>query len=96
MKAIYLLIYELLNIYKYIVVVNVIISWLVAFNILNTQNRFVYSILEMTYRLTNPALNKIRGFLPNLGSLDISPVVLLLLIWFIEMCMKLYIAPMIF
>jgi YggT family protein len=50
----------------------------------------------MTYRLTNPALNKIRSFLPNLGSLDISPVVLLLLIWFIEMCMKLYIAPMIF
>ena len=96
MKAIYLLIYELLNIYKYIVVVNVIISWLVAFNVLNTQNRFVYSILEMTYRLTNPALNKIRSFLPNLGSLDISPVILLLLIWFIEMCMKLYIAPMIF
>ena len=96
MKAIYLLVYELLNIYKYIVIANVIISWLVAFNILNAQNRFVYSILEMTYRLTNPALNKIRGFMPNLGSLDISPVILLLLIWFIEMCMKLYIAPMIF
>ena len=96
MKAIYLLVYELLNIYKYIVIANVIISWLVAFNILNAQNRFVYSILEMTYRLTNPALNKIRSFLPNLGSVDISPVILLLLIWFIEMCMKLYIAPMIF
>ena len=96
MKAIYLLAYELLNIYYYVVIVNVIISWLVAFNVLNTQNRFVYSILEMTYRLTNPVLNKIRGFLPNLGSLDISPIVLLLLIWFIEMCMKLYIAPMIF
>ena len=64
-------------------------------NIINTQNRFVYSILEMTYRLTEPMLNKIRRFLPNLGSLDISPVILLLLIWFIEMCMKLYIAPMI-
>ena len=96
MKAIYLLVFELLNIYYYIVITNVIISWLVSFNVLNTQNRFVYSILEMTYRLTNPALNKIRSFLPNLGSLDISPVVLLLLIWFIEMCMKLYIAPMIF
>ena len=96
MKAIYLLAYELLNIYYYIVIVNVIISWLIAFNVLNTQNRFVYSILEVTYRLTNPALNKIRSFLPNLGSVDISPVILLLLIWFIEMCMKLYIAPMIF
>ena len=96
MKAIYLLTYELLNIYKWIVIANVIISWLVAFNVLNTQNRFVYSILELTYRLTDPILNKIRGFLPNLGSLDISPVILLLLIWFIEMCMKLYVAPMIF
>ena len=96
MKAIYFLAYELLNIYKWIVIANVIISWLVAFNVLNTQNRFVYSILEMTYRLTNPILNKIRGFLPNLGSLDISPIILLLLIWFIEMCMKLYIAPIIF
>jgi YggT family protein len=96
MKAIYLLIYELLNIYKYIVVVNVIISWLVAFNVLNTQNRFVYSILELSHRLTEPMLNKIRRFLPNLGSLDISPVLLLVLIWFLQTCMYLYIAPIIF
>ena len=96
MKAIYLLAYELLNIYKWIVIANVIISWLISFNVLNTQNRFVYSILELTYRLTDPFLNKIRRFLPNLGTLDISPIILLLLIWFIEMCMKLYIAPIIF
>ena len=96
MKAIYLLAYELLNIYKWIVIANVIISWLISFNVLNTQNRFVYSILELTYRLTDPILNKIRRFIPNLGTLDISPVILLLLIWFIEMCMKLYIAPIIF
>tara|TARA_B100001093_G_scaffold456736_1_gene467903 strand:+ start:198 stop:491 length:294 start_codon:yes stop_codon:yes gene_type:complete len=96
MKAIYLLVYELLNIYKYIVIVNVIISWLVAFNILNTQNRFVYSILELSYKLTEPMLNKIRRFLPNLGSLDISPVILLVLIWFLQTCMYLYLAPIIF
>ena len=96
MKAIYFLAYELLNIYKWIVIANVIISWLVAFNVLNTQNRFVYSVLELTYRLTEPFLNKIRRFLPNLGTLDISPIILLLLIWFIEMCMKLYVAPIIF
>ena len=96
MKAIYLLAYELLNIYKWIVIVNVIISWLISFNVLNTQNRFVYSILELTYRLTDPILNKIRRFLPNLGTFDISPIILLLLIWFIEMCMKLYVAPIIF
>ena len=96
MKAIYLLAYELLNIYKWIVIANVIISWLVAFNVLNTQNRFVYSVLELTYRLTNPFLNKIRNFLPNLGTLDISPVILLVLIWFLQTCMYLYLAPIIF
>ena len=77
MIAIFYLILQLLKLYSYVVLANVVISWLVAFNILNTQNRFVYSILEMTYKLTNPALNKIRSFLPNLGSLDISPVILL-------------------
>ena len=96
MKAIYLLAYELLNIYKWIVIANVIISWLVAFNVLNTQNRFVYSILELTYRLTDPFLNKIKRFLPNLGTLDISPIILLVLIWFLQMCMYLYVAPIIF
>jgi len=96
MIAIYYLVLQLLKLYTYIVIANVVISWLIAFNVLNTQNRFVYSILEMTYKLTDPILNKIRGFLPNLGSLDISPIILLLLIWFIEMCMKLYIAPIIF
>ena len=96
MIAIFYLVLQILKLYSYVVIVNVIISWLIAFNILNTQNRFVYSILEFSYRLTDPILNKIRHFLPNLGSLDISPIILLLLIWFIEMCMKLYIAPLIF
>ena len=96
MIAIFYLVLQILKLYSYVVIANVLISWLISFNILNTQNRFVYSILEMTYRLTDPILNRIRSFLPNLGSLDISPIILLLLIWFIEMCMKLYIAPMIF
>jgi len=96
MIAIFYLVLQILKLYSYVVIANVIVSWLIAFNILNTQNRFVYSILELSYRLTDPILNKIRHFLPNLGSLDISPIILLLLIWFVEMCMKLYIAPMIF
>ena len=96
MIAIFYLVLQILKIYTYVVIANVIISWLIAFNILNTSNRFVYSILEFTYRLTDPFLNRIRRFLPNLGAFDISPIILLLLIWFIEMCMKLYVAPMIF
>ena len=96
MIAIFYLVLQIIKLYSYIVIANVVGSWIMAFNVLNTQNRFVYSILELSYRLTDPILNKIRRFIPNLGSLDISPVILLLLIWFIEMCMKLYIAPMIF
>ena len=96
MIPIYLLVLQLLKLYSYVVIANVIISWLIAFNVLNTSNRFVYSILEFTYKLTDPIYNKIRKFMPNLGAFDISPIILLLLIWFIEMCMKLYVAPLIF
>ena len=96
MIAIFYLILQILKLYSYVVIANVIVSWLVAFNVLNTNNRFVFSILELTYRLTEPFLNRIRRFLPNFGSLDISPIILLLLIWFIEICMKIYIAPLIF
>ena len=96
MIAIFYLVLQILKIYTYVVIANVVISWLIAFNVLNTSNRFVYSILDFTYRLTEPFLSKIRRFLPTLGAFDISPIILLLLIWFIEMCMKLYIAPLIF
>tara|TARA_B100000427_G_scaffold73990_1_gene60039 strand:+ start:3742 stop:4032 length:291 start_codon:yes stop_codon:yes gene_type:complete len=96
MIAIFYLVLQLLKLYSYVVIANVIISWLISFNILNTSNRIVYSILEFTYKLTDPIYDKIRRFLPNLGAFDISPIILLLLIWFIEMCMKLYIAPLIF
>ena len=96
MIAIFYLTLQILKLYSYVVIANVVISWLVAFNILNTSSRFVYAILEFTYKLTDPILNKIRAFLPNLGAFDISPIILLLLIWFIEMCMKIYLAPIIF
>ena len=96
MIALFYLVLQLLKIYSYVVIANVIISWLIAFNVLNTSNRFVYAVLDFSYKLTDPLLNKIRRFLPNLGAFDISPIILLLLIWFIEMCMKLYVAPIIF
>ena len=72
MIAIFYLTLQIIKLYSYVVIANVVISWLVAFNVLNTSNRFVYSILEFTYRLTDPFLNKIRSFLPNLGAFDIS------------------------
>ena len=96
MNAFILLLDRIIYLYVWVLIINAGISWLIAFNVLNTQNRFVYSILEFTYKLTDPIYNKIRRFLPNLGAFDISPIILLLLIWFIEMCMKLYVAPLIF
>ncbi len=96
MIAIFYLTLKILKLYSYVVIANVVLSWLVAFNVINTSNRLVYSLLEFTYKLTDPFLSKIRAFLPNLGAFDISPIILLLLIWFVEMCMKLYVAPIIF
>jgi YggT family protein len=96
MIAIYFLVLQVIKLYTYVIIAYVVISWLVGFNIINTSNRIVYSVLQFTYKLTEPALSKIRRFLPNLGEFDISPIVLLLLIWFLEMCMKLYLAPIIF
>jgi len=62
MKSIFFLLDSIIAIYIWIVIINAILSWLVAFNILNTQNRFVFSVLGTTYKLTDPALNKIRHF----------------------------------
>ena len=81
MIAIFYLALQILKLYSYVVIANVVISWLVAFNVINTGNRFVYSVLDFTYRMTEPFLNRIRTFLPNLGAFDISPVILLLLIY---------------
>ena len=96
MKAIYLLAFQIINIYEWIVIIHVILSWLVAFNILNTQNRLFYSILDFTYRATSPILDKLKNYIPNLGQIDIAPVVLLLGLWFIKLCMQLYLKPLVF
>ena len=78
MKSILILFDNIVSLYIWILIIHVIFSWLVAFNVLNTSNRFVYSVLDISYKLTAPPLNFIRRFLPNLGSIDISPVILIL------------------
>ena len=84
MKSIFILLDSVITIYLWIIIINAILSWLVAFNVLNTQNRFVFSVLEFSYKLTDPPLNFIRRFIPNLGAVDISPVILILILWFIK------------
>ena len=75
---------------------NAVLSWLVAFNVLNTGNRFVYAILDVSYRLTAPPLNFIRRYMPNLGSIDISPVILILALMFFRNLVFEYLAPSLF
>lgn len=75
------------NIYIDILIANVIFSWLYAFNIVNARNRFVILIGNFLHRLTEPVLSRIRQFLPNLGTIDISPVVVFIIIYFIRMFM---------
>jgi len=74
----------LLNLYWWIIIIAAVASWLIAFGVINTYNRTVARILDTLYRLTEPALRPIRQFLPNFGGLDISPVILLLIIWLVE------------
>ena len=72
------LILTVIDLYTWVVIIGVALSWLVAFNVINTTNRFVYMVGDFTHRATEPALKPIRNFLPNLGGMDLSPVVLIL------------------
>ena len=96
MKSLLILFENIVSLYIWILIINAIISWLVAFNVLNTSNRFVYSILDVSYKLTDPLLNYIRRFLPNLGSIDISPVVLILGLMFLRNLIFEIFAPSLF
>jgi YggT family protein len=73
-----------IDLYIWVVIASAILSWLIAFNVVNTQNRFVYTVADMLYRVTEPALRPIRNVIPNLGGIDISPVILILFLLFIR------------
>jgi|TARA_S200000501_G_scaffold170018_1_gene160154 YggT family protein len=84
MEPILLLLYRVIDIYFYILIINIVLSWLIAFNVVNMQNRLVVTILYATNKLTDPVLNPIRRVIPNLGGIDISPIVLVLGLLFIQ------------
>ncbi len=84
MNSILILFNDIVRLYIWVLIINAAASWLVAFNIINTSNRFVYSVLEISHKLTDPPLRFIRGFMPNLGTVDISPIVLILVLVFLR------------
>jgi YggT family protein len=77
-----------IDLYIWIVIISAVLSWLVAFNVVNTRNRFVYMIGDFLYRVTEPALRPIRRIVPNFGGVDITPVVLILGLWFVQMVLN--------
>jgi YggT family protein len=83
-QSIFAIIDIILRLYTWVIIASAILSWLVAFDVINRRNQFVYTIGNVLYRLTEPALRPIRRFMPNLGGIDLSPIVLLLLIFFVR------------
>jgi YggT family protein len=90
MDPFFILIYRIIDIYFYIILANVILSWLIAFNIINTHNQFVSTILFATKKLTDPLLDPLRRIIPNLGGIDVSPILLILLLLFVQDSLRIY------
>lgn len=93
MLTLYTLVMHLLSLYSMFIIANVVFSWLYAFNIVNPRNALVRAIGLFLYKVTEPTLRFVRQFMPNLGSLDISPAVVLLVIWIIESLLRQYLVP---
>ena len=93
MRAVLDIINIVLDLYIWLLIASAILSWLIAFNVVNTRNQFVSAVAEFLYRITEPVLAPIRRMLPSLGGLDISPIILILLIMFIQRVIAYYVYP---
>ncbi|MCO5090050.1 YggT family protein [Bosea sp. (in: a-proteobacteria)] len=96
MRAVLDVIMIVLNLYIWILIASAVLSWLIAFNVINTRNQFVATVWDVLYRITEPVLRPIRQRLPNLGGIDISPIIVLLIIYFIQSVIIHYIYPNVF
>jgi YggT family protein len=96
MRALLDVILIALQFYMWLVIAGAILSWLIAFNVVNTRNQLVGTVSEFLYRITEPVLRPIRSIMPNLGGIDISPIFLFLIIIFIERVIVNYIYPYVF
>ena len=78
------LIVQIINLYKFVLLIYIIATWLISFNIINTSNRLIYTAMEFLYKLCEPSLRIVRKYVPNFGNIDISPIIVYLLLWFIQ------------
>jgi YggT family protein len=95
MKPLIEVILILLDIYWWIVIIAVIVSWLIAFNVINTRHHAVAMITDLLYRMTEPVFRPIRNMMPNLGGLDLSPLIVLLIIYVLRRYLADYIYPLV-
>ena len=87
------LITTVIDLYIWVIIIGAVLSWLVAFNVVNTRNRFVWAVGDFIHRISEPALRPIRSILPNLGGIDLSPLVLILLLVFAKQVLsRLYVS----
>jgi YggT family protein len=96
MRALLDVILIALQLYVWILIAAAVVSWLIAFNVVNTRNQVVAMLADFLYRITEPALRPIRNVMPNLGGIDISPVILILIIYFAQQVSIRYIYPAVF
>ena len=85
MRPIVFVLIQVINLYMYLLIASAILSWLIAFNVVNTRNQFVAAVAEFLYRITEPLVGPIRRRLPNMGGLDLSPLVLFFVLWIVQL-----------
>ena len=96
MRAVLDIVLLILQIYIWLLIAAAVLSWLIAFNVVNTRNQVVHVLGDFLFRITEPVLRPIRSIMPNLGGIDVSPVILILLIIFLENVIVRYIYPNVF
>ncbi|GLK54298.1 YggT family protein [Methylopila capsulata] len=96
MRAVLDVVLLALQLYTWLLIAMAILSWLVAFNVVNTRNSVVAAIWDFLIRITEPVLRPIRNMLPSMGGIDISPIILLLIIFFIQRVIVLYLYPSVY
>ncbi len=96
MRAILEIVLMLINLYWWVLIIMIVLSWLISFNVINTRNQFVASVLQVVSALTEPLLRPIRRYVPNFGGLDLSPLILFIGIYFVQRVIELYIYPYVF
>ncbi|CEG10138.1 YGGT family protein [Afipia felis] len=93
MRAVLDIVLIVLDLYVWLLIASAVLSWLIAFNVVNTRNQFVASVAEFLYKITEPVLRPIRNMMPNFGGLDISPIIVILIIMFLQRVITYYIYP---